>query len=186
MTLTVTQLREHVTTGLVDDALQRLLDAAYATITSRIGPTGARTELHNGGYRTVALGRPAASVSGVTETIGTTTTTLNADDYRLRPDGYTVERLATGHNPRWIWAGWVEVTFLPVDDADIRDEVAIDLCKLAVAYNPGLTSETIGTWTEQYASNSLWNNALERDAILARLNPSPGLIVVGGQAWGAW
>ncbi len=131
-----------------------------------------------------AAGIPIATV---TETIGATTTTLNANDYRLHPDGYTLERLSTGMHPRWRWLGLVEVTSTPIDDDDIRDGVAIDLCKLALTYSPGLTSETIGAWQEQYASNSVWNNSLERDSILARLEPSLGMVVVGSpHAWVTW
>ncbi len=185
MTLSVGELREHVQTDLGDEALQRLLDAAYAAIESRIGAAGSRVELVNGGYRTIALGRQTDSVSAVTETIGTTTTTLSTDDYRLRPDGYTLERLSTGTNPRWRWLGLVEVMSVSSNDDALRDSVAIDLCRLALTYNPGLTSQTIGTWTEQYGSNSVWNNAEERDSILARLNPSPGMVVVG-PSWVTW
>lgn len=185
MILTVDELREHVETSLGDDAMQRLADAAEAAIVSRIGATGERTELLHGGYRTISLGRPVASIDGVTETVNTTTTTLDPSDYRLRPDGYTLERLSTGVNRRWQWWGLVEVTYTPTDDAALRAEVQIDLVKLALTYNPGLTSETIGTWTEQYASNSVWNNSQEREAILARLDPSPGLVIVGQSAWSA-
>lgn len=179
MALTVDQLREHVTSGLGDDALQRLLDAAYVAIAARIGASGTRTELAFGGFRTIALGRPASSVTGVTETVGTTTTTLNANDYRLRPDTYTVERLSTGTNSRWAWAGAVEVTYTAVDDDALRDSVAIDLVRLALTSNPGLTSETIGAWTEQYASNAQWNSTEEYQSILSRLESAPSLVVVG-------
>jgi hypothetical protein len=186
MTLTAAQIRPFLAESALTDAeLQRLVDAAYATITGRIGAAGSRTELLYGGFRTIALGRRATSITSVSEEIGTTSTILAADDYRLRPDGYTLERISTGTNPRWRWWGLVTVVSTPTDDAAIRDEVAIDLCRLAINYNPGLTSETIGTWTEQYASNSVWNNAEERDAILSRLNPSPGMIVVGSARWGS-
>lgn len=186
MTLTAAQIRPYITTGLTDPELQVIVNAAYAEIVRSIGPVGARVDLLNGGYHTIALGRPTASIGGVTETIGSTTTTLVADDYRLHPDGYTLERLSTGTHPRWQWWGVVEVTSTPTDDAAIRDDVAIELCKLALSYNPGLTSQTIGTWTEQYADNSVWNSIEERDAILSRLNPAPGLVVVGSSRWSAW
>lgn len=186
MTLTVDQLREHVTSELSDEALQRLLDAAYGAIATRIGPAGDRVEQFYGGFRTIGLGRPTDSVSSVSETIGTTTTTLNANDYRLRPDGYTLERLATGTNPRWYWFGTIMVTSTPVGDDATRDEVAIDLCRLALNYNPGLTMEQVGSWTTQFVSSSIWNNAEEREAILGRLAPSLGVVVVGGSPWSAW
>lgn len=187
MLLDVGQFREHVTTSLGDDAVQRLLDAAEAAIVSRIGAAGARTERANGGYRTIAVGHRVDSISAVTETIGTTTTTLNANDYRLRPDSYTLERLATGANPRWYWFGAVEVTYSPIDDEPLRIDVQIDLCRLALNYTPGETMEQIGSWTVQRVASAVWNNETERDAILARLDPSPGAIVVGASDWvSAW
>ena len=187
MTLTVDDLREHlIDCPLGDDALGRVLDAAYAWIDTQIGPAGSRTELAFGGYGTIALSRPAASIGSVSELVGTTTTNLDASDYRLRPDGYILERLSTGTNPRWQWWGQVTVTYTPTDDDEIRDSVAIDLCKLAINTNPGVQMEQIGAWMQQLAANSAWNTTEEWATILSRLDPTPGMIVVGESRWSAW
>lgn len=177
--LTIAQLREHIETSLGDDALQRLLNAAEEAIVARAGAPGARAILTGGGYRFISLPRPASAISSITETRYDTTTTLAVDDYDLLPDGYLIERLTTGTNPRSTWYGTVEVTFTPVADTATREMVQVDLCKLDIAANPHMRSLTIGSWTEQYANDAQWNEADEREAILARLNVSLGMVVIG-------
>ncbi len=175
--ITVSDLREHVTTSLIDSALQRLLDAAGYLITDRVGATGARTEIVGGGTRYVTLARPVDTVTSVTETLLNDSRTLATNDYRIR--GYLLERLITGTNGRFRWWGDVTVVYTPIDDTALRDMVTIDLCKLALDYHPGLTAETIGSYSVQYGSNSVWNNAKEREAILSVLDPEIGMLVVG-------
>lgn len=181
MILTPDELREHLTTALVDAALQRLLDAAEYLIVDRIGPPGARTEIVGGGTRYLTVSRPIESVVSVTETLLSDSRLLAASDYRIR--GYLLERLITGTNGRFRWWGDATVVYSPVDDSALRAEVQIDLCKLAVTSNPGLTSETVGAWTEQYASNSVWNATKEREAILSILDPDIGMLVVGAPSF---
>jgi hypothetical protein len=131
--------------------------------------------LIDGGSSRLVLSRRAGSVTSVTETSGTTTTTL-ADDWRLR-SAYVLERLNTGTNPRWTWSRLATVTYVPVDDTDTRIVVQLELVKIAIARNPGLAAQTIGAWTEQYVNNSAWNPDLERASILARLlDPSIGVV----------
>lgn len=174
--LTVDQFREHVETSLVDDAIQRLLDDAEAEIIRYAGDLGSVTELIDGGSSRLVLSRRAGSVTSVTETSGTTTTTLDADDWRLR-SAYVLERLNTGTNPRWTWSRFATVTYVAADDTDTRAVVQLELVKIAIARNPGLAAQTIGAWTEQYVNNSAWNPDLERASILARLlDPSIGVV----------
>jgi hypothetical protein len=180
MILTVDELREHVSSDLPDSALQRLLDAAEYEIVDRIGEPGARTELIGGGSRYLTVSRPIDSVSTVVETMLNDSQTLDATDYRTRFGGFLIERIITGLHGRFRWWGDVSVTYTPIDDSALRATVQIDLCKLALTSNPGLIAETIGAWTEQYASNALWNSTVEHDAILSRLDPDIGLLVVGG------
>lgn len=178
MILTVNELREHVTTDLGDDALQRLLDAAEEAIVARAGAPGVRTELAAGGYRFLTLGRPAASITSVVETVGESDTTLATDDYQIGWGEMVLERLRTGTNPRSRWGDQTSVVYTPVDDDATREKVQIDLCKLAIASNPGLAAQAIGDWREDYVNNSAWNVASEREAILAQLDVSVGMVVV--------
>lgn len=179
MILTVDELRDHVTSGLEDDALQRLLDASEAAIIERAGATGAREELFGGGRTFLTLGRPATAIGTITEQVGTTVTTLATDDYLLHPNGYTLERLRTGTNGRWRWNGRVTVDYTPVDTDDLRALVQIELCQSVLNYNPGLAGFTIGTYSEQFANNSAWNNAEEWNSILSKLDVSLGMVVIG-------
>lgn len=183
--LTVDELRKHVNSGLEDDALQRLLNAAEAAIVARAGTTGERTEIVGGGHRFISTRKPIDTALTVTITEQSPygaddVTTLAVDDYLIRPGGTLIERLVTGTNARSRWYGYASITYTPVSDAAVREEVQIDLVRAALTYNPGLTGQQIGSWSEQYAANSAWNNAEERDSILARLNPEPSMLVVGG------
>jgi hypothetical protein len=177
MTLTVGDLRKHVTTNLVDPALQKLLDAAYAAIANRVGSAGAVTEFADGGYPTLILDRQAASITSVTETVGGTAIVLAANDYRV--SGYVLTRLNTGTNPRTIWGPTETLYVPPVDDAE-SDRVAIGLVRLDLTHNPGLTAEKIGDWEETYADNSAMNYGLEREVLLGSLVADSPMRVVGG------
>lgn len=180
--LTVDELREHVNSGLPDDALQRLLDAAEAAIVGRAGAAGERTEIVGGGNRFVSLARPldAAQTVAITEQTpyGSTVTTLSANDYLVRNGGMLLERLSTGDNPRQTWYGYVTVTYTPESDEALRRGVQIDLVNLQLTYTPLLTGQTIGSWSEQYAANSAWNQSTEYEAILSRLDVGLGMVVV--------
>lgn len=179
MILTVDELREHVTSDLAASALQRLLDAAEYLIVKRVGDAGSRTEIVGGGARFLTVTRPIAAITTVTETLLNDSRVLAAGDYRTRYGGYLIERLITGPNGRFRWWGDVTVVYTPVDDSALRASVQIDLCKLALDHHPGLTAETIGTYSAQFGANSVWNNALERDSILSVLDPEIGMVVVG-------
>ena len=67
MLLTVTQLRQHVTSGLGDDALQRLLEVAENDITAAAGDEGAQTEYQRGGFEALVLDHPMGTATSVTE-----------------------------------------------------------------------------------------------------------------------
>ena len=170
MTLTVADLRQHVTTALLDPALQRLLDAAYEAIAGRFGDAAAVTETHRGGSGPLLmLNRAAASITSVTEDAVRVPVALAPADYALRPSGSLLERLTTGTHPGCRWLGRVDVVLVPLADAAERDRVAIALVEMDLNYSPGVTSETIGDWSETKADNSAMNYELEREAILASL-----------------
>lgn len=175
MSLSVTDLRLRVTSSLGDVALQGLLDAAYEAIDAYAGDSGPVQELltASGNGPLLMLSRRALAVSSVIEH----ETTLADDDYELRSSGQMLYRLNTGTNPRRTWrAVRIDVTYTPyIDDAD-RDRVAGELVKLDLNYKPGLVSETIGDWQEQFARNDLFNYQTERAAILASLGSAVMLL----------
>lgn len=166
---------------LSDDALQLLIDAAEAEITRFAGDPDAAVEWIAGGQQVIALAQKAGSITSVVEHSELADpVTLALGDYEIDPTGYLLYRRRTGTHPRSRWWGRVIVTYVPVDSVAIRTGVEIDLVRLMVSYAPGTTSETVGAWTTQLASNSVWNNSKERDAILSRLVIHGRMLVVGG------
>jgi hypothetical protein len=176
MTLTVAELREHITTDLGDDALTRLLDAAYDAIDERAGAAGSVTETHRSpSGRLLMLNRRASAIVSVTEqATGSSPLVLDATDYRLRPSGLMLERLATGINPASYFYGPVDIVLTVVDDASERDRVAIELVALDLEPDEiGVAAERIGDWSETSASGVETYGAT-REAILASLHPGSG------------
>src|SRR5258706_8708801 len=117
--LSVADLKLHLgNVTLADAALQSLLDGAELAINERAGPVGTVTETHRVSGRLLALNRRATGIVTAIEYTGwPVQLTLDPTDYRLRPSGTILERLATGANPRWRWAGEVTVTYPATDDA---------------------------------------------------------------------
>ena len=174
--LTVTELREHVTSSLSDDELQRLLDAAYESIDAYVGVEGSITELVTG-QRYVVLARPADTITSVVEDYGASSpTTLAADDYIVHPGGYILERITGGTNSRSGWYRRVFVTYVPTDTQAIRDVVAIGLIDLDISVSPGMTMEQVGAWTRQFGQTKTYEEL--RQEVLARLDAGPSMVVV--------
>jgi hypothetical protein len=142
--MTLTTLRTFIETALTDAAPPVRRGAADEDLTLAVGPDAAEVELADAwGERFLFLGRPAASITGITETIGTTVTTLAASDYKLWPDKTQIERLSTGTNPAAGWHGKVEVSYTPAD-LNRRDRALTQLVQLDLDYRFGATSEAIG------------------------------------------
>lgn len=175
--LTVDEFKARVSTDLADAVIEDLLDAAEAAIAARYGAVGAAvTELVDGGLTWITLRRRAASIDTITETyLDSAPVTLDDDDYRIRHDRRSLQRLDYGTNPSRVWTGLVEVKFTPEDDTAERKRVQAALVQLDLNYAPGLTSEQIGSWREDRQQSSVWNYETEREAILASLIPSDGL-----------
>lgn len=171
--MNVDQFREHVTTTLGDEAIQRLLDAASEAIEMELGPYAADGTVDEiittrGRGPLLRLSRRAESVQSVAE--GTPSlTTLAADDYEVR--GQILRRLNDGTTPSSWWRGRVYVTYTPLSDLAMRDVAQLELVRLEIAFNPSLAMQVIGSWTEQYVQGSSYTE--QRSTILAALNPSP-------------
>lgn len=170
MSLTPTQFREHAPTSLSDEELQRLLEAADLDIIANSGPLGSLQDRRRGGGLYLFLSRAAASITSVVERygdlLGLTDVTMDTSDYTLLPDRYTLRREWVGTHRNDRWADSVIVTYTVLDDTAVRERCQIGLVKLEIAYQPGLTAQAIGTWSEQYRNV---NYADERAQIFASL-----------------
>lgn len=171
--LTVDELREHVKTSLVDDALERLLDDAEAAIVRYAGDLADVTEYVDGGGPKLVLKRRAAAITSIVESHGSSPLTLAVDDWR-QLGAYVLERLNTGTNRRSTFRGPVQVVYELEDDTATRKIVQLDLVKLEIANNPGLAAETVGSWTQQYLTNSSRTLPDSRGDVLSRLR-EPGV-----------
>lgn len=163
MLLSATEVRTHVETGLTDAALQRVMDAAEQDIDQRHGAVGSQVDDLIGGLKNIWTTRPISAISEVVETVGTTDTTLAADDYKKRHDTQ-LERLNSGTNARLTWGHRVKVTYVPTDTTDRRIDVFLRLIKLSLEYS-GLDNSKDG----DFSSKTL-NYATEREKILSALD----------------
>lgn len=177
--LDVAALREHITTGLVDAALQRLLDDAEAEIVRYAGPVGSVVEIVRGGGSQLAVSRPIASITAIRERDDNYSPITVATDDWEQIGQFVLSRLRFGTNSVGFWRGPVRVTYEPVDDTATRKVVQVELVKIEIANNPALASETVGSWTQMFSSNSAWNPEMARASALSRLR-EPSLAVVGG------
>ena len=174
--LTVSRLRGFVASTLSDGDLQMLLDAALEAIDGAIGPPGEVTETHLVHGDLMGLSFRSSGITSIVEDVRSgSPVTLAADDYELSDSGTMLTRLRTGTNPAWCWRGRVKVTHVPADDAARRNQAAIELVRLGIAFNPGLASQTIGTWSESYAAPGSKSYPEQRADILASLTDS-GLV----------
>lgn len=174
--LTVAYLRQFITTALSDSALQALLNAAVAAINDVLGEPGEVVEVQTRiSGDLLPLARRAGSITSVVEGDGASPVTLAGNDYELSSTRRYLRRLTTGTNPRWQWRTRVRTTYVPVDDTADRARAAVALVKLDIVHNPGLAAQSIGTWAEQYTSNSAFNYELERASILSSLETVAGV-----------
>jgi hypothetical protein len=156
-------------TVLSDESLLILLDAAAQAIVREHGPSGATTERLSASGDLLMLSRPALTITTVVEDARWAPVTLAANDYSLSSSGQTLYRLSTGTNPRYYWSGRVDVTYTPFDDTAERQRVQRELVMLDIAFQPGLVSQSIGTWSETYTASGK-SYAEQRADILASLS----------------
>jgi len=140
MALTIAIVREHIETDLVDDALQRLIDAAEEDLGSE---TAVPEQFIGLGRRILFLRRPASSISSVVEHASDGDVTLAASDYKLFSDKM-LERLTAGTNPASCWEEKVTVTYVP-NDLKRRTQAALDLVRLS-AERRAVSSEGSGDY----------------------------------------
>lgn len=173
--LTLDEVRQHVETGIEDDALERLLNEAQLQVTSRFGTDASMTVSVEAQGRYIRLQRPALTITSIAEFNDQRYPlyTLLVGDYELQHGGRVIRRLTGGTTfyANRSWAPVVTITYVPVPEQALRDRVVIDLVRLAVQYN-ALGQETFGGRTG-YQSISL-DYFNERERILSAIPASRG------------
>lgn len=160
-----------IESDLTDASLHAFAKAAVSEIAARgYGPqTGVLRYVTASGLGLITLSPPAASITSITEE----GTTLVVDvDYRIRPGGHFLERLASGYLSAW--NGRVVVTYNAAPADDRYDRVVVDLVKLALEYS-GLDSRRDGDYAEEAAGargGGLNSYQTQRDQIISELAPS--------------
>lgn len=136
-------IRDHIETGLSDDALTELVAQATAEVEDRFGTDAAMSVIKAGDWGTVIrLPRAISSITSIVEKDSsfTTLSTLVAADYVVGHSGRVIYRVGQ------CWAPVVVITYTPVSEQTKREAMIIDLVKLAVNYS-GLKSEKIGDYS---------------------------------------
>ena len=161
-------IRDHIETGLSDDALNELVAQMTAEVESRFGTDDPMTVIRAGDFGTIIrLQRPASSITSVVEKSRNfeTIETLDPTLYTLSSGGRTLYR------HQCTWSPVVVITYTPVPEAAMREGMIVDLVKLALAFN-GLESETIGDYSYQVSDNSAAGYESRRQQILGRARRS--------------
>ncbi len=163
--ITLAELKRHlVDPPLADAELQLLLDAAADAVAERIGPVGIISETRQGSGRLLLLSRRAEAVVSVS--MGGRAVSSSA--YRLRPSGEVIERTDGS-----VFRGSVDVVMQVVPDWANRNRAVVGLVKLDLAYTPGISSETLGSYTESSSQQQGVTYAQLREEYLASLVVNP-------------
>ena len=155
--LTVDEIKEHVTTGLSDVALGRLIDSQDAYIRQMVGQHDPATTMVyeddvDSNYQHIRLPRPAVSIAKVEDRRlwDSAWTVRDASTYYLSDEGRFVQVVRSV----WGWGrGWsqhdrmrVRVTYTPVSENAGRAQALIDLVRLETQ-DTGLESERDDTFS---------------------------------------
>lgn len=179
--LSPTDLREHVTTGAPDSALQRLIESNQAAIEDRYGPVGSRTVVRIGARfgRYLYLTPSAQSISDIrelyTDFLADQYVILSANDYQMLGGGSIVERLLTGDHPADHWETRVQITYLPLEATGRYRVGLIHLCALDLNTKPGLAAFRVGAHQEMFNAKG-HSYASEREDILASMASSGSVL----------
>ncbi|MFA5130498.1 MAG: InlB B-repeat-containing protein [Patescibacteria group bacterium] len=149
--ITPTQLREHMSTDLSDEALQAIIDAEEASLNDYFGSLGTQVEEFDDAVPgdLIFTSRTISTISSIVEKYqdtfigGYNSVPLDTTDYEIVPGNKAIRRLGTGTHPVSRWGRRVVVTYTPSTETAKRVLALINLCKLNAVYN-GLKSESVG------------------------------------------
>ena len=159
--LTVDEMKEYLTTGLSDTALQRLIDSEDGWLRRMLGQHDPATTMvyetdRDPGYERIWLPRPAVSIATLEyrHPLDSAWTVQDASRYYLSDEGRSVQMLTSG----WSW-GWYgrsrtqdRVTFTPVSENAERTLALIKLVRLETQ-DTGLESERDDTYSYKVKDN---------------------------------
>lgn len=142
----IDRLKGRIETDLDDAELDSMISSVQDEIDQRYGSI-ASVDIHQTGYRRfLVFSKPIDSITSIAEVeADDTEIVLSANDYRIRDDGRSVERLQTGDNARDEWGRLVHIVYVPQSNQSQRDEITIKLCILDIQYN-GLSNESAGDY----------------------------------------
>ena len=148
--LTVAEVKEHVTTGLSDTALERVVDGEDAYIRRMVGehdPASTMSYVEDRPDYRMSLPRAASAVTSVTINYWRQSDrVMDEDDYWMEDGGLAV-RIA----PTFLWdlnfeyGDRVTIEYTPVSENDERIKALIELVRLATQ-DTGLDSERDDTF----------------------------------------
>ncbi len=164
--MSLPEVRQNIETGLLDAALQRIMDAVEQDIDQRHGAVDSQVDDLEGGLKSIWTTRPILTITSIVETVIETDTTLAADDYETRHNRQ-LDRLDSGTNARTRWGDRVKITYVPIDTTARRITVYLKLILLDIMYS-GLDNSREG----DFASSGL-DYYTERGKILSGLS-EPG------------
>ena len=175
-------------TDLTDGEIQSMIDEANQDIISKYGPHADPTNpitVMLDGYRHNLIMPRAIDVTASPAPVfieywydfaGETPITLGVNDYRIWPPGYKVERTNFGNMPgswpNFNWGRKVQVTYVPVNDGNQREEVMIKMVIIAIQYD-AFKQQTVGDYSGQTS-----DYITERNNLLDSLAPRHGLLVL--------
>ena len=162
-------------TDLADPELQDVLNQVNEEILNKWGAhsaAGSPITVQLVGFDlAIFVHRPIAVITSVTEVVGTTSTVLAANDYRLWFDGRALSRLNDGTNPAVRWGDRVTIVYVPEDDNNQRQEVILKVAMLDLQYR-GVRTESIGDYQASYGGfTNASSFSAERNRLINSLRP---------------
>ena len=165
--VTPAQVREAIPgIAWTDDTIQMAIDAAEASLDQLVGPLGSDTRVFVGGVPILFLPRPAATIQSVVEHRDPDVI-LAAGDYELFYRGRELRRDDDGPNPSGVWASMVTVTFTPQEEVIQRAMTIVELVRIDNNYSGGVTSRTMGSWSETVSASAV-DRQKEREGAIRR------------------
>ena len=165
---------------VVNQVFASAIDANEAQMIRVLGPHSRSgspvAETHRGALHNIMPVQPVGLVVSIEETSDARTwDLLDVDDWMLLDAGATVARLPGGTR----WAPLVRITYVPRANLEERILALLEMVGMdstAGVASGGLTSRTMGSWSEDYGSGESSREAA-KTAVLRRIHPTGGIVL---------